>query len=228
MILREKDGVTLPIFLSPLRNWSIKKEQLRAEAICGKSFHLKIPEDKSPKSMRGYVDNKGGLNLSRSIGNQDLVTTDGKRLLNIKPKISIQLLYPGDTVLLCSDGIPDSMSVTDIIKGLDPKCEEEIQKAEVHSEIMTRHLKAELFSERIHNLLIDCLDAENYEEIDEIIDEEIECHNLTKEQGDTLKLNVREKFETRSGRSGAELLIDYAAKVKYAFDNVTACVLKIT
>lgn len=228
IILRVKDGVTLPIFLSPLRNWSTKNERLRAEAVCGKSFSLKNPSATNSKVMRAYVNGKGGLNLSRSIGNRDIITPDAKTLLSIKPEITLYQLHAGDRLLLCSDGIPDTLTIDEIITGLDPKCEKEIQRAEELISLITQYLTPLSFDEKVHDSLTDCLDDGDFTKLDAIIDKQIQNKVITEEQGANLKLKLKEKPKTHSGRDEAQLLVDYASKVKYADDNVTACVIKIS
>lgn len=110
-IYRTIDQQVKSISLSCVRDWSSTRDALRA-AIANNDPQIAEdwPKEKFPKFLR-----HGNLNVSRAFGDVDLAGTMEKPGVIHKPKITINQLNKGDTLILACDGLKDYASEKEII-----------------------------------------------------------------------------------------------------------------
>lgn len=118
LIARKVDKQHKIVPLSCVRNWKHPKEAARAaRGLDNLLIATTWPNAKDPKALR--VPNSYGINLSRALGDRELTGTPDKPLLIHKPKITLQRLKPGDTLIIACDGLFDFMSSKDILDSLE-------------------------------------------------------------------------------------------------------------
>lgn len=89
--------------LSCVRDWSSKKDALRAAIYLNNPALAKEwPTRQDSKNLRVK-----GLNVSRAFGDSEIRGTINKPGVISKPKLTVNLLQPGDILLLASDGLKD-------------------------------------------------------------------------------------------------------------------------
>lgn len=112
-IYRKIDNQVKSIPLSVVRNWASKKEALRAAIANNLPIIAKNwPTHKGHDTKYLRVNN---INVSRSIGDLDSATLNGKVVLVHKPKITVNQLQHGDILVLACDGLKDFVSEKEII-----------------------------------------------------------------------------------------------------------------
>lgn len=100
--------------LSPVRDWSSRKDGERLEKAMGlpKGYVAKCVEaGMNPKRLRWWGI---GVNVSRAIGDINSTGTLEKPGVIHKPKITINKLQKGDILTLWCDGVPDFASDSEI------------------------------------------------------------------------------------------------------------------
>jgi serine/threonine protein phosphatase PrpC len=147
------NGTLKSIPLSVIMNWGREKEAIRnayalsdlppesaiqSSQLLGfvKAWLEKAKHAKDPKKVRSFIGNNG-LNTSRAIGDKDCLPEDPKSTKAIihKPKITITKAHPGDIVVLCSDGLKDSLEEKEIVQfiaqsnNFDALAQELVEKA---------------------------------------------------------------------------------------------------
>lgn len=108
-IIRNINSQPKCIPLSCVRNWSSKNDKKRA---IGAGGFDRLPGNltsDSPKTLR-YK----GLNVSRAIGDVYI-----KNIVSQKPKITVQILKPGDKLLLACDGLFDFATLEEIVEQIN-------------------------------------------------------------------------------------------------------------
>lgn len=114
-IYRKIRGDLKSIPLSVVRDWGCEKEATRAAIGLGNPnlFDVFI-EEKDSKNNR-----VNRLNVSRALGDTARTGTKEKPLVIHKPKITINILQPGDTVLWACDGLWDKVHENEIVDQLN-------------------------------------------------------------------------------------------------------------
>jgi serine/threonine protein phosphatase PrpC len=126
-IYRTIDGSLNSIPLSCVRDWSSKKDALRAAiAMDRPQYAEEWPKATNSKMLRyekvAFYDKDGRpkystrLNVARAIGDRNSRGTKEKPAVIDKPKITINMLLPGDILTLVCDGVKDFASELDIVK----------------------------------------------------------------------------------------------------------------
>src|SRR5581483_2581006 len=109
-IYRSMKGKLKSIPLSNVRDWSFKKEAIRAFLATQdpKILETWIDSDK-PKKLRFNPQKVlfGGINACRAFGDKQFAEVEGKAGLIVKPKITVQELKPGDRLFYACDGYWD-------------------------------------------------------------------------------------------------------------------------
>lgn len=111
------DGLkAIPV--SCVRNWASPKDAKRA-ADCMKepSIATEWPKQ-NPKSLR-YPRPEWGVNVSRALGDRYIQPPKGA--LTHKPKITLNKIIPGDTLVVACDGLKDYTKEKDVIECLSKK-----------------------------------------------------------------------------------------------------------
>lgn len=104
--------------LSVIRNWSSKKDALRASiALNNPKIAKEWPLSVKPKDLR-YPGPYAGVNVSRALGDVDCCINTATPAVIHKPKITINQLQQGDTLLLVCDGVKDFVSEHEIVRQL--------------------------------------------------------------------------------------------------------------
>lgn len=99
--------------LSPIRDWTSKKDQARLKHAHGKAADRPIWLGQFfPKRLRSRLEE--GINVSRAIGDVNETGTKEKPLVIHKPKITINKLQKGDILVLSCDGLPDYVPKSEI------------------------------------------------------------------------------------------------------------------
>ncbi len=111
-----REGKSIP--LSYLLTWGSPREAKRAaDALDNPDIATNWPKRNNPKGLR--FPPVVGLNVSRSIGDKQFATwLNGNPGVIHKPKISVNELKPGDTLVLACDGLKDVASEQEIIAQL--------------------------------------------------------------------------------------------------------------
>jgi serine/threonine protein phosphatase PrpC len=116
-IYRKIDKQVKSIPLSCIRNWSSKKDAKRAAiALEMPEIAINWPKVSQPKGLR--FPYKDDLNVSRAFGDVHVVTQNYKTAIIHKPKITINQINPGDTLILACDGLKDYVPENEIIDNL--------------------------------------------------------------------------------------------------------------
>jgi serine/threonine protein phosphatase PrpC len=112
-VYRQVNGQLKSIPLSCIRDWSHPKEAARAaKALNDPAITTKWPK-KSGKHLR-----VNGLNVSRALGDAWATGTQEAPCIIHKPKLTMQQLFPGDKILLASDGFKDYVTEQQVIENL--------------------------------------------------------------------------------------------------------------
>jgi serine/threonine protein phosphatase PrpC len=114
--------------LSCVRDWSCKKEALRASISMGvPEIATEWPLAQNPKQLRyslmDSVEFKQ-INVSRAIGDFDVVGTPEKPGLIHKPKITVNRVERGDILVLACDGLKDFVTEWQLISKLKEEVED--------------------------------------------------------------------------------------------------------
>jgi serine/threonine protein phosphatase PrpC len=115
-IYRKIDQQMKSIPLSCVRDWGCTKEAKRASIALRKpNIAITWPKNMNPKELSSdnCRDPSGGPNVSRAIGNVNFQT------IIHKPKITVNQLSSGDTLVLACDGLKDFVNESKIISKLE-------------------------------------------------------------------------------------------------------------
>ncbi len=143
-IYRKIQGITKAIPISCLENWKTEKALKRYQRV----MNLPSPLPENPKLMR-YCE----INLSRALGDRTekllhldkgslwrrMISNEGPSPLIHKCKITIQDLFPGDWVVLASDGLKDFMSEKEVVS---------LEDSEMNPKDMAERLVAYAFGQK--------------------------------------------------------------------------------
>lgn len=111
---KDEIGLLKSIPLSCVRDWSSKRDAKRAAIYFGKpEIERKWVSSKDPKTLR--VPEIWGLNVSRSLGDLNYIGSSAKPAIISKPKITMNLMFPGDILVVGCDGLKDYVKENDII-----------------------------------------------------------------------------------------------------------------
>jgi serine/threonine protein phosphatase PrpC len=139
-IYRKINARMKSIPLSVVRNWASKKEALRAAIANNDPAILdNWPTYKGHNTKWLRVNN---INISRSIGDLYSATLKGQVVLVHKPKITVNQLQPGDTLVLACDGLKDFVSekeITDLIAGQPANLAEALAMASLKNQQYSAH-----------------------------------------------------------------------------------------
>jgi serine/threonine protein phosphatase PrpC len=116
-IYRKIDGIFKSLPLSPLRDWETDEKKVENQ-LNENYFIQKLP---NKASRLHSVITGSNTNVSRSIG--DL----GFPMVSQKPKVTVTTLCPEDILVLCSDGLKNSLKEGEIM-GLVAKNEQNSSK----------------------------------------------------------------------------------------------------
>lgn len=119
-IYREIGDYLKSIPLSVIRNWSSKKDALRAAiALKNPKVAQEWPLSTKPKDLR-YPRPHIGINVSRALGDVEYCyCIDSSNPVIHKPKITINQLQQGDILLLVCDGVKDFVSEHEIVRQIE-------------------------------------------------------------------------------------------------------------
>lgn len=113
-IYRVIDDTIKSIPLSCVRDWSSKKDSLRASSALGKHHIAKDwLNHPDPKSLR-FPLRSFGVNVSRAFGDCGLVGLNKQSAIIQKPKITVNRLMQNDKLILACDGLKDFALEEDI------------------------------------------------------------------------------------------------------------------
>jgi serine/threonine protein phosphatase PrpC len=112
-VYRKIDGELKSIPLSCVRDWSSRKDAQRAAIALNRPKIAKQWPLIHPKVLR-FPSSRYGVNVSRAFGDVDLTGTVEHPGVIHKPKITVNQLKPGDTLILACDGLKDYVSETTI------------------------------------------------------------------------------------------------------------------
>jgi serine/threonine protein phosphatase PrpC len=134
----EKTDKSIP--LSCVRDWSSKKDAARAAKFLeDDSIKVEWPQSQQPKALR-FPYPHAGINVSRAIGDADFMGTEEKPGLIHKPKIAVNLLHPGDVIVIACDGLKDYVSEDEILHLIkNPKQGSTLSQQLVHFAFEKRH-----------------------------------------------------------------------------------------
>ena len=107
-----KSGIK-SIPLSPIKDWSCEKEMNRlfkARNLSSLARENLLKRD--PKDIRSRIHH--GVNVSRALGDLNETGTAEKPIVIHKPKITVNILKPGDTLIIACDGLRDFVSESEI------------------------------------------------------------------------------------------------------------------
>ncbi len=105
-IYRQIKGQLKSIPLSCVRDWSSQKDAKRAaDAKNDPTIALEWPKATDPKRLR-YPHRHYGINVSRAIGDVGANIHEKPGIIH-KPKITVNMLLPGDKLILACDGLKD-------------------------------------------------------------------------------------------------------------------------
>ncbi len=106
------ENQTKAIPLSCIRNWTSEKDKARLLDIQPE----RAPLNGDPKHIR-WPAPWYGVNVSRALGDEELKKAPSA--LIHKPKITVQDLYPNDTIVIACDGLKDYTSEKEVISVLN-------------------------------------------------------------------------------------------------------------
>ncbi|MCP5505387.1 MAG: protein phosphatase 2C family protein [Chlamydiales bacterium] len=112
-IYRQSGDTLKSIPLSPVRNWKTDEKHLPPDSVA--KFG-----SQDPKHWR-VNGTDGALNLSRAIGDK------GFPLVSQKPKVTMTQLLPGDTLVLCCDGLKDFVPESEIVETIREGADQDAQ-----------------------------------------------------------------------------------------------------
>jgi serine/threonine protein phosphatase PrpC len=137
-IYRNIENQVKSIPLSPIRNWASTKEAIRAAiALNCPNIVMMWPLDISGAKHRRV----GRLNISRSIGDADHTLVNDHPAVIHKPKISVNQLKPGDTVIIACDGLWDFVSEKEMVTQIKSHQENPAQNQDLANVIVDISLK---------------------------------------------------------------------------------------
>lgn len=114
-IYRTIEGKMKSIPLSCVRDWGSKKDARRASlALQRPEIEHEWPSAPNPKTLRIGFPGTAHLNVSRAIGDRDCAGSELFPGVIHKPKITINRVQSGDTLVLACDGLKDYATETAI------------------------------------------------------------------------------------------------------------------
>jgi serine/threonine protein phosphatase PrpC len=125
--------------LSCVRDWSSQKDAKRIALYYSDPQMAEIYPNQHPKSLRcgrvvsGLVDLHYGVNVSRAFGDSQYRGSEQTPLVISKPKITVNRLQEGDTIVLACDGLKDHVPEKDIAKTIQRSGGEDTAKKLVDS-----------------------------------------------------------------------------------------------
>lgn len=128
-IYRDIEGKLVAMPLSCVRDWSCKRDAERAAKAVettnkwdAQEMREKWPNHANPKGLRFGL----GLNVSRAIGDKTIASSTTPSGMSHKPKITVNEVKTGDTLILGCDGLKDYTTESEIIEKITESGEDNL------------------------------------------------------------------------------------------------------